>query len=205
MLESLRRLPVDVFHLTPGDLHEWERLSQLESPTRVVSSNLVPADDSLPAPQPFAIVDFDSPAGRIRIGFLGVSDPAAVRPNSRFRAVPPREALETYLPKVSPQADVVVLLADLPADAAGELADAFREIDVVVRGEARAIANSPQIAGNAVVVSTVERGRSLGKLTLKLSADGRVESAEPEWIALDQNIPEDPHFKARENELAQLP
>ncbi len=205
MLESLKRLPMNVLNLAPGDLFMWSEIQEAGVADKFVSTNLVPKLEDVPPPKPYAIVEVGSPEGALRVGFLGLADPATVKPNSRFRAVDPGEAIDKVLPELSGRVDVVVLLADLSGPAAAALAQSRPRIDVVLRAEPRPLYSRPEIANRAVILASVERGRSLGRLTLTLGAGGNVASAEPESIPLESGVAEDAYFLGRQGELSGRP
>ncbi len=202
MLESLRRLPMDVLNLAAGDLYLWSEIGEKGLAEKFVSTNLVPKQATGPLPQPYAVVEAPSSGGVIRIGLLGLADPATVKPNSGFRAIDPAEAVGKTLPELSGKVDLVVLLADLSASASERLAKAYPQIDVVLRAEPRPLYSRPQVVNQAVILASVERGRSLGRLTLTLGEGGKVDSAEPESIPLEAGVPEDVYFLARQGELS---
>lgn len=203
MIEGLERLPVDVLNLTPDDLFLWEELRRRELPTRIISTNLAEASaDGLPAR--YAVVERGAGPSKIRIGFVGLSNPRRVKPRSGFEAIPPEQAVAQTLPELASRADLIVVLADLPEEEAVRLAEAHEEIDVVLRGEGRFRLGRPRIVNKAVLLNSVERGRYLGQLTVKLSSAGDVDSVQPEFINLDGKVAEDPYFASRQTELARL-
>ncbi len=206
MLESLRRLPVKVVNLAAGDLFLWSEIqAEEELRAKFVSTNLIPKQANGTAPQASLVVEAPSPAGVVRIGFLGLADPATVKPNSDFRALDPAQAVAKILPELSKRADLIVVLADLSEAAAVSLAQAHPEIDAVIRAEPRALYSPPQVVNQAVILASVERGRSVGRLTLSLGEGGKVESAEPESISLEAGVPEDDYFLARQGALSNRP
>jgi 2',3'-cyclic-nucleotide 2'-phosphodiesterase (5'-nucleotidase family) len=215
MLQSLDALPIRVMNLGAQDLYYWKELSahvaSKPATTQVISSNLLPKDSGAPAPARYAIVEV--PAARIglkeplRIGFVGLCDPASVKPNSKFTASDPAQALAVVKPELMKRgADFVVVLADLPRDAAKRLPLAHPEVLSVLVAEKQFVTYRPEQVNNAVILSSTERGRFLGKLEMELDGSGNVVVFRPNVVELVSGVPEDPTFLALEKRLtARLP
>ncbi|HSR53294.1 MAG TPA: hypothetical protein VLV83_20915, partial [Acidobacteriota bacterium] len=91
MADSLKEFPIAVLNLGSEDLHYWDQLSARQDlPTQIISTNLKPRKASHPAPRRYALVEFEGQRlgleQNLRIGFLGITDPSRVKPNSGFRA-----------------------------------------------------------------------------------------------------------------------
>lgn len=213
MVEGLRRLPLRVMNLAPEDLYQWEDLSSLELPTKFISTNLQPRDRDRPAPSPYAVIELpaDDLGTRraVRIGFLGISDPARVKPNSGFLGTDPLQAIADAQAELEGKVDFVIVLAhvdlgpspfqanSLPA----RIAEAHDNVYAVLVSERRYMLRAPKQVNNAVLLSSVERGRHLGRLTFRLDGEGRVTEVHPEFIELSEKVPEDSYFHRRQLEL----
>jgi len=219
MERGLRQLPVQVLNLAPGDLFRWKDLAEHGiGETQVISTNLVPTKQGIKAPPKHAIVTIAAQELGIehdlRIGFLGVSDPARVKPNSGFKGLDPRVAVSEAKKEITGQFDFLVLLADIPRNLGKLSKDSvlYRialdnpEIYAILTTEKRYMLHTPEQVNNAIVLSSVERGRHLGQLTLSLARDGSVEAAEPQFIDMKEGTPEDPELHQAQIELeARLP
>jgi 2',3'-cyclic-nucleotide 2'-phosphodiesterase (5'-nucleotidase family) len=206
MTESLGDL--QVLNLAPEDLFLWNELAarQASLASHIISTNLTPRDANTPTPKRYAVVEI---AGNriglprnLRIGFLGLSDPRQVKPNSGFTASEPAEAVAAVKAEVMQKADFLVVLADLPRPSAIRLPLAHPEILAVLVTEKVFQLPPPEQANNAVIMSSVERGRWLAQLDLELDEQGRVAVVRPNWIELKKGVSEDPSWLRRERELA---
>lgn len=215
MLKSLHFLPVQVLNLGNNDLFFWDHLARNKpAGTRVISSNLTPRDPDHPRPQRYAIVTI--PASRlhlhkdVRIGFIGLADPAQVKPNSGFTAEEPLQAASEAMQALKGKTDFVVVLADLrrprtkigPESVIYQLAHRFPQIYAILLAESHFILYPPEQIDNAVVLSSVERGRFLGQLVLQFDASGKVVAVEPDTIELNKKIKEDPSVLSLQSQLA---
>jgi len=211
MKQSLDVLPVQVMNLGPEDLHLWKDLSQSKfKTTSFVSTNLTPRDPSLPTPQRYAVVDI--PAQKLglkknlRLAFLGLTNPTQVKPNAPFVAQDPIEAVAKIKPEVLKKADYLIVLAEVPKASAIRLAQDNPEIYAIMMIERSVIEHVPEQVNNAVLLWSMERGRSLGQLVLELDQNGAISVFKPTRVVLDSTMPEDQAFLKREKEIkAQVP
>jgi len=211
MKQSLDVLPVQVMNLGPEDLHLWKDLSQSKfKTTSFVSTNLTPRDPSLPTPQRYAVVDV--PAQKLglkknlRLAFLGLTNPTQVKPNAPFVAQDPIEAVAKIKPEVLKKADYLIVLAEVPKASAIRLAQDNPEIYAIMMIERSVIEHVPEQVNNAVLLWSMERGRSLGQLVLELDQNGAISVFKPTRVVLDSTMPEDQAFLKREKEIkAQVP
>ena len=207
MLEGLEAMPIRVLNLAAEDLFFWKELSRAKpASTQVISTNLVPQDRSLPSPPAYAIVEI--PAARLnlkrglRIGFLGLCNPARVKPNSRFSALDPLQAIARVKEEVVPRVDLLIVLADLPRETAKDLARRHPEIDVLILVEKRFVLHKPEKVDSVMILSSVERGRWLGQLVMRFDASGKPLSLDSEFIELKDGVAEEPTLLRRQMEVA---
>jgi len=210
MKQSLDLLPMQVMNLASEDLQLWKELSQSNLKTAIISTNVTPREKTLPTPRRYAVIEV--PAQKLglkknlRLGFLGLANPAQVKPNSPFTAEDPIEAVARIKPEVLKKADYLIVLAEVPKSTAVRLAQAHPEIYAIMMVERSVIDHVPEQVNNAVLVWSMERGRSLGQLILELDQNGSISVFKPQKVALDATIPEDQAFLKRQNELkAQVP
>lgn len=203
MLESLSVLPISVLNLAPEDLFLWEELSKLDGETQIISTNLAPRGSSLPPPARYAVIEVpaeESGLSRpLKIGFLGISEVRQVKPNSGFRGKDPLQAIAEVKQQVLSQSDFLIVLADvkrpagpLPSDhLLARIARQHPEVKAVIGTETRFLLHQPELVNNAVILSSVERGRYLGQLTFVLDREGEIEEFRPEFIELKDGVAED--------------
>lgn len=215
MLESLTEIPLSVLNLAPEDLFFWDELAQRKfERTQIISTNLVPRNASRASPDRFAIVKISPSATGLdrplKIGFLGISDPRLVKPNSGFRALDPLKAIIEVKDSVLEEADLLVILAavsresgTLPSDhVLAQIANQHPEVSAIITTERRFVLHQPQMVNNAVVLSSVERGRYLGRLTLKIDSQGALLEFNPEFIELSEAVPENQSLLRKQARLS---
>ena len=204
MLETLGSVPVDVLNLASEDLFFWRTLSRAQlDRTRVISTNLSPPP-GLAEPRRFATVELAGTApGQqpVRVGFLALSDPMRVKPNSGFRAIDPAEAIRQIKPEVMKEADFLVVLADLSRHQVAPLALDYAEIRAILLAQKTFLPEPAQRVNQAVIASAIEQGGHLGKLVLEWNAEGHIVSMATDTIEL-KDVAEDPKILRRQTQLA---
>ncbi len=204
MKRALVELPVQVFNIGSQDLYWWQELaSQKLGETQFISTNLVPVRSTLPVPRKYVVLEVPLSSGAsqkvVRIGFLGITDPARVKPNSGFKGIDPLKAVREIKEEVMDQADFLFLLADtirpqgeIPSDSViRQLAEEHSEIYVILTTEKRFILYPPTQINSAVLVSSVERGRYLGQMKLVFDGAGSLQQISSELVELKKGVPED--------------
>jgi hypothetical protein len=215
MIDSLSRLPISVLNLGIEDLFWWSDLATVDLPhTRIISTNLVPRRETLPAPAPYAVIEVETGGaardGKLRIGFLGLVDPAWVKPNSGFRALDPLEAVARVKEEVAGQSDILIVLWDtirpqgeIPGDSPiRRMAEQNDEIRFIITTEQRFFLYDPILINRATLLSSVERGRYLGELLLEIGPDGGLATAEARFEEMKEGVPEDPVLRAEQARLS---
>ncbi len=211
MKQSLDLLPVQVMNLGPEDLHMWKELSQSKlKATAIISTNLTPKDGSLPAPRRYAVVQIPADKLRVkkdlRLAFLGLTNPSLLKPNAPFVAQDPVEAVAKIKAEILKKADYLIVLGDVPKPIAIRLAKENPEIYAVMMVERSVIQHTPEQVNNAVLLWSMERGRSLGQLTMELDPNGGISVFKPNMVSLDSTVPGDQALLKRESEIkAQVP
>ncbi len=207
MLDSLDSFPVRVLNLATEDLMFWGKLSEESlARTQVISTNLVPSNALLPSPKRYAVLQIPDDSGQpdtpLKIGFLGLSDPARVKPRSGFRGRDPFEVLAEVVPELSREVDLLVVLADLPREVAVEIARRHPEVGAVLVAQRGSRVEEAERVNNAIIASCVDRGRYLGKLILNLENKGKVVGWDSEYVALKRGMTEDPAWLERQARVA---
>ncbi len=219
MLESFQEIPLAVLNLGIEDLFWWKDLCKTEKgQTKIVSTNLVCEAPQLPQPDRYAIVTV--PAGatsldrEVRIGFLGIADPSRVKPNSQFTGRDPLQAIAEVKEEVMGKSDFLIVLADLPRKSSEiaedsllrRLAEKHPEVVAIVVTERYYRLYRPVRINSALVLSSVERGRYLGQLTLELDESASVKAFKSDFIELKEGVPEVEALLAKQDWIeAQLP
>lgn len=205
MLDSLDMLPVHVFNLTSDDLFLWKEIAARKfKSTQFLSTNLVAPARYQVKPETSVIVEVPGAGagGRaLKIGFIGFADPASVKPNSGFRAKDPLEAAAAVVPELKGKVDFIVAVGEVSDELAGALAERFPEIYAVLKMSRLFELPTPQQVQNAVVLSSVERGRYLGQLEFSIDSEGKVSAYQPDLIELSRDVPDEPAIQRRVVEL----
>ncbi len=206
MIDSLNGLPLKVMNLASEDLHLWKELAAAKPQTKIISTNLVPKDPSIPPPAPFAIVEIPGQSlgikRNVKIGFFGLANPASIKPKSDFTAIDPVEAIDKAKAKVANQADFLVVLGDVPKSVAIRVANAHPEVLAFLMTEKSYMRHNPEQVNNAVLLWSIEKGRNLGRLDLELNDSGQVTTFKPSEVVLDATVPEDGALLKRQKEIA---
>lgn len=141
---------------------------QREGAVPLVSANVRPVGDAGPS----IAQSFLRTVGGIKIGITGVATPEAIGGFAGVAAIEHTPAVRAEVKMLKQRgAEVVVVLADLSAGVASELARAIDAVDVIVRGPGTEIGKAPSAplrVGNAVIVEAGRQGQHVGKLILNL-------------------------------------
>ena len=206
MLNAIRDLPVSVVNLSPHDLFLWDDVAASELGERFISTNLSPMDPHRPSPARYRIIEAFEGEEALRIGFLGISDPRKVQPNSGFRGKNPSQAVQEVKTEVLKEADFLVVLADIPQrpedSSLDQLARDHPEIIAVLTTEDIYRLHEPRVVNNAVILSSVDEGRYLGQLRLVIDESGKVQEFAPDFIQMGQGQAEDHRFLQIQKSLA---
>ena len=104
------------------------------------------------------------------------------------------------------KADCLVVLADIPQrpeeSTLDQLARNHPELVAILTTEDIYRLQEPRVVNNAVVLSSMERGRYLGRLKLAIDENGKVQEFAPDFIQMGEEQPEDHHFLEIQKSLA---
>lgn len=168
----------------------------------LTSANLQPVSAYYRPPKPFVTQRVKRPGGKgyVDVAIIGVTEfPGRLDPSGGFRVTDPREALDRAVGAAREQADVVIVLAYMPAAAAGALVPSLSaKPDVVIvansfgagsaDGSVMGAGLEPQLKGGTKVVYSWYKTQKLGVLRLKLDDGNRVQSATNVYVKLDAPI-----------------
>lgn len=204
MRDALAAKPLAVFNLASEDLNLVANLDMrgLEE-TETISTNLVPPDDGrFGFLKRYSVQELVLPNGwPVKIGFLGVADPRMVKPNSGFTAKEPLDAIGAVLPEITEKVDFTVVIGEMSEQLADQIADSFPEVFAVLRSERSFRMSRPRQVNNALIMSSVERGRMLGQITMILNSKKEMASYSYKYVDLNQRVREDPALAAGAREL----
>jgi len=144
---------------------------QMRGAVPLVSANVRPVGDAGPT----IAQSFLRTVGTIKVGITGVVPPEAIGDGRGVAAIEYTPALRSEVKMLRQRgAELVVVLANLSAGEAAELASAVDTVDVIVRGPGAEIHKSPappQTVGKTVIVEAGRQGQHVGKLTMRFGAE----------------------------------
>ena len=181
-----------------------------------MSSTFVDRDTQEPLFAPFAIKQVTTASGRnIKIGFIGLNafNSTFVRAKGDggfLVTLPPAEALARVLPKVRPNADMVVLLANLSVRELTTLLEQTRGIDLVLaaHGTRMSPGGALETVGGVPALYSGDQGKRLGEVRVFLNTQGAEARVEGHHVWLTRRYPALPELQtlidttiARVNEI----
>lgn len=144
--------------------------------------------------------------GDVRIAVFGVfgKDSLACAPTCvlKFRDAAEAAADTVARIKMHEKADMIVCVShsgtgpDTEKSEDELLAQKVPEIDFIVSGHSHTTLNEPIVCGNTYIGSCGEYARSIGKVSLRQTPQGRWEMAHYELVPVTENIPGDPEIQA---------
>ena len=151
---------------------ETDRLSELgKSKLPFVSANAILGPESGLEVPPYVIQEVETASGRtIRLGFLGLTDPASDSLAIDF--ADPVDKARALVGKLRGKCDVLVVLAQLPLPAAKDLARAVPGIDILVGAANDTHLSHPSFEGDTLICYPYPQGMALGELRAFLRRRG---------------------------------
>lgn len=204
LLEGMVKLGYRVVNLAERDLSlgyaAFEESSKGLS-LSFISTNIVKQGTTEPVFPPYEIVEVDTPAGKVRVGVLGVVRYSPVwqkagPPGTNLATAPPALMVKRYLPEVRAKSDVVVLLAAVHRDDAGEIARTLPGIDFVFGAYGGVYNAFEEREGPTEILYTGNQGKRVGETRVFLGSDRKVASSESYLHFLTSRYPDDSDMRA---------
>jgi len=175
-----------------------DRLTALAKDRKVqmISANLLNVKDNKPIFPTHHVVQ----VGNVRIGFIGLVDSniAPLKVGTGLRIGNPTEALRSALVAAQEKADLIVVLAYMPADEIYKIGRKFNGIHLILGGRCQASSAAYELVGRTLIAYLGDEGCTVGRLddpsfpkpqppqpTPPPSAVGRI-------AILDKTVPDDP-------------
>jgi 2',3'-cyclic-nucleotide 2'-phosphodiesterase (5'-nucleotidase family) len=197
IIEAMNLMGYNAMALGEGDLQLGvgplqERIAEAKFP--ILSANVrLTGKDTLFA-EPFTII----PIAGHRIGILGLTGMPEEVPRG-FAVDDPLEAARRFLPAVTQQADLVIILSHLGWIENARLADLSSDVDLIVGGGSLPMGGQPYRAGmTGTRLTQTERptvghaGRYIGQWNIVLKSDGSAVFEGWRMIPLLPDYPDDP-------------
>lgn len=193
LLDGMEKIGYDAVNLGRTDAElDMETLRKALGEARLpyVSANVWDRASARPVVERYRILK----RGKLRIGITGVTRAGGDGVGPGLDVRPPVEALAEIIPVLKQRCDFLIVLAFVDEEALKEIAGKFHEVHCVLGGDVPQSSNSVQEVNRALVFSVVDKGKVLGSLELKRSADRYVvDRAEGVKIVRDR-LPEDPQM-----------
>lgn len=198
---AYNRFPVDVINLARTDLLYMqtmlareglaEKVALLPVIKNVVSANLV-FDDTVQAPPAYTIKNVVGPrlkGKKLRIGFIGLTEPARRAEGIDARVADIFESTRRIVPKARKLSDLLVIVAYAEFNTALRLAEQNPGADIVIAGDAGGVLKPRQV-GKTLVVSAAPGNTQEGDLRIYISKTGEF-SFRFRSVDLDAGVPAD--------------
>lgn len=203
-LQGYSQFPFDAANISFHDLpylsqwltKEQEKTALIEFPglKTMISANLTPevsAQSHLPV-VPYVIREVKSPRlpkGKIKVGIVGLSEPA---PAAHLGYVwrDPEKAAREVLPELRKKVNLLIVLAYMPVDKAKLLATSCQEADVVISGFNQPYVSPIEPIGNVSFITSFSETKQLGELRVKFDKAGKPTFLN-RYVPLDSFIPDD--------------
>jgi 2',3'-cyclic-nucleotide 2'-phosphodiesterase (5'-nucleotidase family) len=197
IIEAMNLMGYDAMALGEGDLQLGvgplqERITEAEF--AVLSANVRLAGKDTFVAEPFTIIPVDGH----RVGILGLTGVPEQVP-SGFTIDDPMDAARRFLPTVSEQADLVIVLSHLGWIENVRLADLSSDVDLIVGGGSLPMGGQPYRAGRTGTrLTQAERptaghaGRYIGQWDIVLESDGSLAFEGWQMIPLLPDYPDNP-------------
>lgn len=134
--------------------------------------------------------------GGTRVAVTGVLDETIRFPSyidrSLFRIEPAAETLRGLLPRMRREADFLILLSHLGVGRTKTLLAEVEGFDLAVIGHGKPLMKEAERAGGALLLGTGGLGRYLGRIDLRLGADGSLRHGRVQLINLGEEYARDP-------------
>jgi 2',3'-cyclic-nucleotide 2'-phosphodiesterase (5'-nucleotidase family) len=173
-----------------------QRMAEAEFP--MLSANLVLSGTQDLVAQPYTILG----VGDHRLGVIGLTRLPDV-PQAGFEVLDPQETAARYVPEVTEQADIVLLLTNLKFWAGIALAEAVPGIDLVVAAlPGQLPTQAMRLPGTGTLAITAEQpfprhtGRRVGRLVVTVESDGSLTGESWTSEAMGNQLADDRLMKA---------
>ncbi len=131
-------------------------------------------------------------AGDQRIALIGLTEAGAV---AEFTVADPMATAKKVVAEVTKQADIVIVLTHAPVSFARQLAEAVKDIDIIVTGGDEAIPTGEMVGETLIVHADVamtgHAGRNLGAINAHFDAAGKLLKQTNAVTPLTENLAED--------------
>lgn len=133
------------------------------SNTQLLSANLLHKDTGVPVFNRYTILDI----GNKKIGVIGLTENHKNLLDS-YTFSDTQETLRDVLNLIQHKSDFLILLSNLPTQQNREIAQEFKEIQLIISADKSRGKIKPVSINNSIITQTVNRGKQLGFFQLEL-------------------------------------
>jgi tetratricopeptide (TPR) repeat protein len=201
MAKALEMMGCNAVALGSGDFGVgWESIGELSRDVSFpfLSANLVPTGDdgSSPLVKPYVILEVGQNEPKAKVAVIGLTGAGNFSKLPRektgdFTIGDPLASLEPLIEEVRKETQRIIVLSNMTREEDAAVASAFPEIDIIIssrgplfqmapvyvkEGEAATLeAEGKNLTGGTMIVSGLDKGRSLGTLDVTLDGEGGIE------------------------------
>jgi 2',3'-cyclic-nucleotide 2'-phosphodiesterase (5'-nucleotidase family) len=192
-MKALDLMKYDALNIADGELSLglkfFENLRE-KTEFPLLSANLYKKEK--PLGKTYLIKKFDG----FKVGVIGMVSPSCFNPEllakENLEVKDPETALKEILPKVSAQADIIILLSHLGRSQTNILIQNVPGIDVAIIGHDRGTLQQPEILTKTILVQNSMQGKFLGVLDLSLGENGVITGHKGSMVSITKEMPSDP-------------
>ena len=203
--EILEKTKVSAVSPGPRELTLWSTFEQLRAKGTIpiISSNLTVKQGGSESPVglPYLVV----PTNGIKVAVLalmGGVEMAGVRAPEgiEFGFKDPFEVAATLVPKLTQEADLVVLMSQMSTADTDRLLQAVPGIGVALYGQRAGWQENARLKGSTICQETGMRGQYSGELVVIVDPAGQIVDYGSQNVTLDKAVPENPEVLKQVNE-----
>ncbi|HEU4388676.1 MAG TPA: hypothetical protein VFV34_12820 [Blastocatellia bacterium] len=181
-----------------------ERLTSIPAIKDITSANTV-LDDTPFRPAPYVLKEIRGPRikGKLRIAFVGLTEPQRMSEGMDSRVSDPLLAAHRVVPEARTKSDVLIIVAHVEHETAMKLAEQNPAADLIIAGNCAGL-YQPRTAGKTLVVCAAPGNTHQGDVRAYISKSGEISFAFRS-AELNAGVPADPEALAYvENARQQL-
>ena len=172
-----------------------ERLTSIPAIKNIVSANTV-LDLTPLRPAPYILKELRGPRikGKLRIAFVGLTEPQRMSEGSDSRVSDPLLAAHRVVPEARSKCDVLVIIAHVEHETAVKLAEQNPSADLIIAGNCAGLFQ-PRTSGKTLVVCAAPGNTYEGDVRGYVSKSGEI-SFKVRSTELNASVPSDPEAVA---------
>lgn len=136
-------------------------------------------------------------SGSVRIGVIGLASQETFKffpdENRDFSVEDPDSTLERLLPRLERESDYIVVLSQMGREKDQEIADRWKEIDLIIGGHSQTLLEKPIRIGECRIVQAGKNGGRVGEIIVRFDGKKKVGDFSYKLLEVSERykIPED--------------